>query len=401
MPIDVNNTSFTPTVPLSAPKGGQGIEENSRTETGIRNKVQEAKFQKATNLASFAESTIKLRGLRDNREGQSGIYKSLFRHGEKNEIKKLQSEIRSHIKHYKFAHNQSDSDAVKAWIMCARDASSKDKEVICNTIRDKLLAPGHQFNPNILKQLHELAGHDQDIQSIRDNYLQRSFENPPSIRITQDDLRAINARIIQNSNSKDPATFSQMQDAALSELQTQRTNRYIGTVKVWLEIANTTSSKTQQQAMYAQIQTTLNKGDYVPELLTLLNEQANAKENKNNPLIAALRNAYVEAKSDQGLGGFHQGLTAALNGSTEDKIAFIKQFEGNLSLNNQPLQIRQEEQAAIKALLAKDNLTPPNRVFLQQMDLAYEMKLNENNPKKMLELASRFMELERPLLQQV
>ncbi|MDR2769518.1 MAG: hypothetical protein LBB19_03100, partial [Puniceicoccales bacterium] len=167
-------------------------------------------------------------------------------------------------------------------------------------------------------------------------------------------------------------------------------------VGLWLATASGLSPK-DQKVIYNQIQQKLLGSEYRSEILQMLNEQA-----KNNPLIEGIRDAYnIKAESDRILGGFRSNLTAALNGSTEDKIAFIKQFEGNLNLNNQPLQIIQEEQAAIKALLAKDNLTPSNRVFLQQMDLAYEMKLNENNPKKMLELASRFMELERPLLQQV
>ncbi|MDR2396930.1 MAG: hypothetical protein LBD69_03700, partial [Puniceicoccales bacterium] len=330
MPINLNSVGSTPaSSSLSAPEGDPGIKDNLGTKTGIKGKVQEARFQKVADLASFAENNIKLKELRINREGQSGIYKSLFRHGEKNEIKKLQSEIKSQIKHYKFGHNESDAATVKMWGTCVRNASPKDKEVIYNTIRDKLLAPEHQFNPNILKQLHELAGDDKHIQPLRDAYLYRSFEHPPSIRTTNDDMKAIIDKVLQ-SNTKNIGDFTEMQDAELSQLQTQRTNRYIETAKVWLEIANATPPKTQQ-AMYARIQTALNKGDYVPEVLTHLNEQANAKENKDNPHIAALRDTYVEAKSHRFLGDFRSNLNAALNGSTEDKIAFIKQFEGNLS----------------------------------------------------------------------
>ncbi|MDR2396360.1 MAG: hypothetical protein LBD69_00655, partial [Puniceicoccales bacterium] len=158
-------------------------------------------------------------------------------------------------------------------------------------------------------------------------------------------------------------------------------------INLWLAAASDLSLQ-DQKVIYNQIQQKLLSSEYRQEILQTLNAQ------RDNPQIAALRDAYnIKAESERIVEDFRSDLTAVLNGSMEDKTAFIKQFNkgGNLNLNNQPTQIIQKEQAAIKELLGKDNLTPSNRVFLQQMDLAYEAKLSENDPKKLLDAEKQFL----------
>ncbi|MDR0392896.1 MAG: hypothetical protein LBH52_01550 [Puniceicoccales bacterium] len=377
--------------PLSVPQGDQGITENLKTKTSIKGKVEDARFQKVTDLSSFVETSGKLKTLRANREGKSGVHKFFFRRSENQIIKDLQHQACHHIKHYKFGHNESDSDAVKAWITCALDASSKDQKAILSTIGGKLSAPGHQFNPSILKGLNELAGRDPRIKAMKDSYVQMSFTNPPSIGITHDDLDAISKKILQ-SNYKDSNETVQMEQTELSKLQTQRTNRYMETAKVWLETANAASPK-KQQAMYAQIQTILNKGSYVPELLTLLNEQA-----KDNPQVAVLRDAYVEAKKDQIFGGFKSQLTQQLKQATFSE--FINSFTStnllDIKTNTQLL----AERATLASLL-NDPTYANHKTTLQLLLHVYDVYLENDPHKRTKHLEAFSKEVLQPAMDQV
>ncbi|MDR0755607.1 MAG: hypothetical protein LBE99_01680 [Puniceicoccales bacterium] len=368
---------------------------NPEAKTGVGEKVKDAKFKKVVDLASFVENSSKLKAIRTEREGEIGIYKSIFKRGEKQEAQARQDLSCHFIKHYKFTHDKSDTSAVKAWLMCALDASPKDQKVMYDAIRHQVLDPNHQVNPYVLKGLNELASRDSRIQSMRDDYLQKSLQDLPSnTQITRDEHNAIYDRLIRRE-LKNTEEWTKMLEGSLEKLHNHKAKVYANTVEVWFDIADKASPKTQQ-ALYSQIGAILKEGDHVSRALELLNQKAG-----NNPQIAAIRNAYVDAQSDSITKDFSSNLTKVLNGSMEAKIKFIEQFEGNQSLGNKnTVQIR-HEQVAIKALLEKDDLTPSNRVLLQQLSLAYEIKLNENNPTKMLELAVQFIEAERPLLDKV
>jgi hypothetical protein len=167
-------------------------------------------------------------------------------------------------------------------------------------------------------------------------------------------------------------------------------------VSLWLATASDLPPNAQK-AIFALIASKLTDCPYQPEVLTLLNKQA-----KDNPQVAAIRNTYVDSKQDSITEDFSSTLNTVLKGSMKEKTNFIAQFEeGNQSFENKNTTQIRNEQAAIKALLANNDLTPSNRVFLQQLSLAYEIKLNENNPRQMIALASQFVEQEKPLLQQV
>ncbi|MDR0647331.1 MAG: hypothetical protein LBF43_02735 [Puniceicoccales bacterium] len=188
-------------------------------------------------------------------------------------------------------------------------------------------------------------------------------------------------------------------------LQQQKDNidHDIACVERWLSGIPHCSPK-QQGKLCAGLGERINGSPYQPEILALLNQHAT-----NNPQIAATRDAYAGKHSEHITGEFCQKLSAVLTEPTQEtqvtpmqaKLAFIEQFNGAQSLENKSATQIRNEQAAIESLLKKDDLTPSNRVFLQQLSLAYEIKLNENNPKKMVELASQFAEQEVPFLRQM
>ncbi|MDR1255083.1 MAG: hypothetical protein LBJ78_03635 [Puniceicoccales bacterium] len=401
---DVSGTNARRSVdsPDSIPTGNQGVEKNKESKTGVKGKLQDAKFQKIIDLTNFVESSGKLQNTRNKLAGKSGIFKAIFKCKEKQEAKALLTTILYQVKHFKLAHDQSDVTAMKAWLACAREASPKDRDAIYSAIDSKLSAPGHRINPDILKLLHEST--DSRAKSMGDTYLQRSFQAPPSNRVNTKEWNTICSKSAQRAQGE---AMEKMQDKARSRLQTEKTNWCVETITVWLEIAK------ENPKYYPKIQAALESMDYMPEVLILLNqrikevdgEEDHAKA-ENKAACRATKNAYIDirdgyskANSSQRFDDFKSRLTGQLKQATSSEV--INFFTSTNSLDTKTdTQIQAERQDL--ANLLEDPSYAQHKTTLQFMSRIYDAYSNADDPHKLTQcIEASFKDALQPAMDQV